>query len=343
MEPIRLGLVGLNFGQWICKALTETPGPVRLAKVCDLDAAKAAATGEKFGVPTSPSLEALLDDPAIDAIGLYTGPNGRADLVRQIIRAGKDVMTTKPFEVDPEAALAVLHEARTLGRVVHLNSPNPRPFGEMAIIKAWVDAGAIGRPTFAHSDVWVYYGATPADGSWYDDPERCPVAPVFRLGIYPLNGLLTLFGAPATVQVAVTRVETERPTPDNAVLTLTTVDGAIITVLASFVVGGKDYYKNSLTIGGTKGVIYYRTGPSPREDFALPTLMLSTEDGIETRTVTETAGAYDWHFFAQRVRGEIAEDVTTPEQIVAAIRVVQAMSRAELTGEIVRLEPVSLT
>lgn len=335
---LRLGLVGLNFGRHICEGLVTNPQlPVQLAKVCDLDPARVQEMAAKYHVPISPSLEALLADPEIDVIGLYTGPNGRAELIRRIIRAGKDVMTTKPFEVDPEAALAVLREARELGRVVHMNSPNPRPFGEMAIIKKWIEAGAIGRPTLAHADVWAYYGPTPADGTWYDDPIRCPVAPIFRLGIYPLNGLLTIFAAPVSVQVTHARVETQRCTPDNACLTIAFADGAIANIMASFVVGGVDYYKNALTVAGTKGVIYYRTGPKSRSNPAEAKVVLSTADRLEEETVQVHAGEYDWDFFAQRVRGEVKQDETSPEQIVAALRVVQAMGQAERSGQTVRL------
>ncbi len=337
--PLRLGLVGLNFGRHVCQDLINTPDlPVRLTKVCDLDAPKAEAIAAQHGVGVSPSLDALLADPEIDVIGLYTGPNGRAKLVQRIIRAGKDVMTTKPFEVDPAAACDVLHEARALGRVVHMNSPNPRPFGEAAHIAEWLAAGRIGRPTLAQASVWVYYGVTAADGSWYDDPKQCPVAPIFRLGIYPLNVLLTIFRDPVSVSVTKSRIETLRPTCDNASVTIGFADGAIVNLMASFVVGGPDRYKNSLTICGTEGVIYFRTGPSPRGETPEPNLFLSTDDGVEARTVGAHAGSYDWDFFAQRVRGEATEDVITPEQVADAIRVVQAMARSEETGETVAVE-----
>ena len=337
-RPLRLGLVGLNFGKHICDELTSKPHPgVKLTKVCDLDTDKMNAMAAKYGVGASPSLDALLADPEIDVIGLYVGPNGRAGLIRQIIRAGKDVMTTKPFETDTAAALAVLQEARTLGRVVHLNSPNPRPIGEAAIIKEWVDAGAIGRPTLAHASVWVNYGQTPADGSWYDDPKRCPLAPMFRLGIYPLNVLLSTFREPVSVQVMYSRVQTLRPTPDNSSMTIRFRDGAIVNLIASFVVGGPDHYKNTLTIGGTKGVIYYATGPKPREGEPPTQVVLSTDAGVQMRTPQTHAGAYDWDFFVSRVLGEEKADVTTPQEIVAAIRIVNAMSEAEQTGQTVEL------
>ena len=339
-EPIRLGLVGLNFGSTVCRELVANPQlPVRLAKVCDLDEAKAKERAAEFGVPYVTSLDTLLDDPEIDAIGLYVGPNRRADIIRRIIHAGKDVMTTKPFELDPGAAVDVLYEARRLGRVVHLNSPNPRPIAEMKIIKDWIASGAIGRPTVAQASTWVYYGAVPADGSWYDDPALCPVAPIFRIGIYCVNSFLSIFGEPDTVQVTHSRVETGRPTPDNASLTIKFKSGAIANILASFVAASThDRYRGGMVIGGTTGMIFYQIGPAPRNGEAGgANLTLSAEDRIESHRVVGHAGEYDWEFFAQRIRGEVAEDVTTPEEIAAAIRVVAAMAESERTGATVNV------
>ncbi len=336
MEKLRLGLIGLNFGRHMVDDVMSKPDlPVRLVKICDLDQAKAREIAGKHNLAVSPSLDALAADPEIDAICLYTGPNGRADLIRSMIRSGKDVMTTKPFELDPAAALDVLNEAKTIGRVIHLNSPQPRPFGEMAVIRGWIDQGRIGRPTLAQASVWAYYGRTRADGSWYDDPLKCPLAPMFRLGIYPLNDLLTIFKNPVSVQVAHSRIETERPTPDNCSMTITFADGAIVTIVASFVVG-TDFYKNTKTICGTQGVIYYGVGPRATPADPQP-VTLSTPDGVETKQVTEYSGAYDWEFFARRIRREVPEDVTKPEDIVAAIRVVKAMSEAERTGSVVAI------
>lgn len=342
MNPIKLGLVGLNFGRSIVQNLLAGEQPVELVKICDLDIPKAQHLSEETGVPYANSLDDLLADPEIDAIGLYTGPNGRADLIRKIIRAGKDVMTTKPFEIDAQQAIDVLYEARELGRIVHMNSPNPQPFGEMVPIMEWINEGAIGTPMVAQANVWNYYGPTPATPeSWYDDPLKCPVAPIFRLGIYPLNSLLQIFGEADTVQVTKYRVLTERQTPDNAALTIGFKNGGIINLIGSLVVGGPDKYKNSMTIGGTKGVIYYLTGPRNREGYSCPQLMLSTDERLESRTLKQAAGDYDWDFFAQRIRGEVVSDVTTPEDIARAVSVIQAMSQAELTGDTIQVMPVN--
>src|SRR5690606_1581322 len=95
-------------------------------------------------------------------------------------------MTTKPFEVDPDAAADVLAEAQRLGRFVHLNSPTPVMPVDLQQVLDWRDRFDLGRPVGCRLETYASYHEQ-ADGSWLDDPERCPAAPIFRLGIYLIN------------------------------------------------------------------------------------------------------------------------------------------------------------
>lgn len=106
MNRIRIGVVGLNFGSWVVEQIARGEGAawLELAALCDLDAAKAQAMAGQYGVTAYPDLAALLADASIPAVALFTGPVGRARLIREIIAAGKDVLTTKPFERDASFA-----------------------------------------------------------------------------------------------------------------------------------------------------------------------------------------------------------------------------------------------
>jgi predicted dehydrogenase len=328
-----MGVVGLHFGRYIIRDSVPNDGKglIQVVKVCDL---LPEALAEFPDFPGTSRMDDLLEDPEIDVIGLFTGPVGRARLVERCIEAGKDVMTTKPFELDAEEALRVLYKARKLGRVVHMNSPNARPQSDLQKLLDLLEEGALGTPTLAISTVWVYYGPTEPSGTWYDDQALCPVAPIFRLGIYPLNSLSQIFGPAKSVAAQSTRVETKRPTADNGAMSIVYESGAIATMAASFVVGGKDFYRNSITLGGTKGVAYLNVGPRPRETKPAPELVLSTEDRLETFQLTTHSGDYDWQFFYDRVRGKAAEDWTTPEHIAQSIRIVDAMRRSEVSGKV---------
>ncbi len=106
MKRVKIVIVGLNFGNYILNSIVDGPGGefLGLVGVCDLDAVEMAEKSFNLGVRAYDSLDAVLADPTLEAVGLFTGPAGRAELVRRCIRAGKHVLTTKPFERDADAA-----------------------------------------------------------------------------------------------------------------------------------------------------------------------------------------------------------------------------------------------
>ena len=289
-----------------------------------------------MGIKAYGSLEGLLADASIPAIALFTGPDGRADLLRRIIRAGKDVMTTKPFENDPEAAGSVLAEAHQLGRIIHLNSPSPVLPPDLAQIKRWQLEHDLGHPIACRSDVWVHHREK-ADGTWYDDPRKCPAAPISRLGIYAINDLVTLFGEADRVQVLSTRLLTGRPTMDNAQLGIAFKSGALANVFASFCVDDGDQYRNSFVLNFEHGTVYRNTGPiranSQVEQSELS--LVIRKDGqrhLAGQTVISPSGQYRWDVFYRVINGERVPDLVPASVLVEGLRIVRAMSEAERNG-----------
>lgn len=88
------------------------------------------------------------------------------------------------------------------------------PSPDLNQILLWREDLRLGRPIAARADIWSSYREA-ADGSWYDDPEKCPVAPIFRLGIYLINDLIRLVGKPVAVSVMSSRLFTGRPCVRN--------------------------------------------------------------------------------------------------------------------------------
>lgn len=350
LEPVEalkvpMAMVGLNFGRHVIDTQLLRgvgAGYIRLSGVCDTNRGLAKDVSEASGVRAYSCLDEILEDPTISAVGLFTGPKGRADLIRKVIRAGKHVMTTKPFELDSNAADSVLAEARDLGRCVHLNSPGPIPAPDICQIEAWREKYSLGKVVGCRADVWAGYSER-ADGSWLDDPKKCPVAPIFRLGIYLINDLIELQGEPEEVQVFATRLVTGRPTPDNAQLGIRFRNGSLANIFASFCVSDGDHYRNSLVLNFQNGSVYRNVGPrrSIDADNTISELSLVTALGGE-RVVVDTAkaaasGHYRWDLFEKAIREkEVGED-SFRDKVVSGIRVVEAMSEALATGRSVPL------
>ncbi|MAX24838.1 MAG: hypothetical protein CMJ19_10070 [Phycisphaeraceae bacterium] len=344
-KPVSMVLVGLNFGKHIFKQLIENREtlPIELVGLCDFNQDKVnVLIKEQPKLKSYASLDEILSDPAVQTIGLYTGPKGRADLIRKIIRSGKDVMTTKPFETSPEAAMAVLQEAKELGRVIHMNSPGPGLSEDLATIKRWQQQYDLGRPVAARTDVWGSYHEQ-ADGSWYDDPNICPAAPVFRLGIYQINDLIQLFGNVKQLSVLSSRIRTGRPTADNAQLNLAFENGVIANIFASFCIDDGDSYRNGLTLNFERGTIYRNVGPI-RETFDQASLSLVMGHDHATRHVadkylsTHQNGSYHWQAFADAVNGKPDAQSYDFEDVVEPLRVLNSLAQAEQTGQTVAIK-----
>ena len=337
-NPIPIGVVGLNFGRWIIEELLTAPGKpyFKLAAMCDADPERLNTQktkwAEHFQGKVTQQIDDLLNDPEIPVIGLFTGPVRRADFIRRIIRAGKDVITTKPFELDPEAAKSVLEEAQSLGRKVMMNSPGPVLSTDLALIKDWQKKHNLGPAVAARAEVTADYREK-ADGGWYDNPELCPVAPLFRLGIYMLNDIWPLFPDAEKLHVLHSRLFTGRPTPDHAQLGIRFRSGALVNIFASFCVGDGDHYRNSLVINFERGTVFRDSGPERKQDGHL---VLITKNDKWERIVLEDVYLdaanlhhYPWQAFHQILTGNPPPNLTTHEQILAGVRIVRAMSEAE--------------
>lgn len=344
---VTVAVVGLVFGRYIVEdQLLNGPGRdyVDLVGVCDLNQDLGAKMAARHGLRQYPGLDDILADPAIEAVGLFNGPAGRAELIRRIIRAGKHVVTTKPFELDPVAALEVLRDARELGRIVHLNSPSPLPAPETRQIMDWTRDYDLGRPVSVHWETYANY-FDQADGSWYDDPQRCPVAPIFRLGIYGINLIIGLCGAVEQVNVVSTRLRTGRPTADNALLSLKFRNGAVGSIHASFCVKNGYPYPHNLTMNYERGTI--RTTATATDQYGTCARKVSLQfcGGNDPAIIREACftrdelmGSYQWKHFHQAVRsGSPLPGEIRPEQVAAAVQVINAMTVAERTGQTVVL------
>jgi len=345
MKKIDIAMVGLNWGDAIIRdQLLDGPASqyFTLAAVCSKEKERVDACASAYGVKGYYSLDELLTDGKFPAVCLMTGPFGRAALIQKIVEAGKHVMTTKPVEVDPAAALKVLELAKSLGRIVHLNSPSPLPSPDLAQILQWRRDLGLGRPIAARADIWSSYREI-ADGSWYDDPEKCPVAPIFRLGIYLINDLIRLIGKPVAVSVMSSRLFTGRPTPDNAQISLMFENGAIANVFSSFCVNDAQWWLSSLTLNHENGTVYRNVGPaingSPRTQPELSVVVNRDGAPYTLRAVADgSTEDYQWEAFCKAIHGEPLAGELTTQETVLALRVIRAMSKAEKSGKIEKIE-----
>jgi predicted dehydrogenase len=342
MKKIGAGLVGLNFGKFILdKAIVKGDGSpyFDLVAVCDLNRERVDAISREFHCAGHYSLNDLLEDPAVEVVILMTAPLGRAELISQIIHSGRDVITTKPFETDPEAAKEVLEEARRLGRFVYLNSPCATRSSDWELIDRWRRQYKLGRPVAGHFEAW-HKSVEASDGTWYDDPDSCFVAPLLRLGIYGINDLVPLFGQPEQIQILESRIFTARPTADLARVQMKFPDGCLVELLNGFTMQpGRS--EDSMILYFENGTIY-RNPPLWVSNYpsGMTYLCLVTpecRDGMPVETVRlpnyQCSRAYQWKTFHEAIRTRKRPASETPDQVIIdGVRLLNSIKEAAISG-----------
>ena len=97
---VRLGLIGCGrIGRVHADSITVHPR-AELARVVDPFESSAREVGEKFAAPWSTDVEAVIDDPAIDAVVVASPTPTHVDLLIRAVRAGKAVLCEKPIDLD---------------------------------------------------------------------------------------------------------------------------------------------------------------------------------------------------------------------------------------------------
>lgn len=145
MSAANPGVVVVGAGGWGKNHVRTFHSLGVLRAICDRDPAvldrhAASCPGVRLGT----SLEPLLDDPAIGAAVVATDAPSHAEVAKQLLVAGKDVLVEKPLALAPAAAAELVQLATLHGRVLmvgHLLLYHPA----VLRLKALIDAGELGE------------------------------------------------------------------------------------------------------------------------------------------------------------------------------------------------------
>jgi predicted dehydrogenase len=342
-KPIRLGLLGLNFGESIARKIAQSVDCLKVVAVCEIDQTKLHRVARGLGVKAYGELDGMLDDPEIEAVAVFSGSSGRARLISKILQRDRHVLTTKPFELEVAEAEQVLLEAQERRLVVHLNSPGPESPEDISTIQNWREQYDLGRPLAFHAKTWSNYREQP-NSTWYDDPEKCAAAPILRLGIYFLNEFACFMGKPRSVHVVQSRIFTKRPTSDHAHMTIEFENGSIGSVFASFCIEDGHPWRDEISLNFERGTVnrwverHSETDMS--KDYAVTELWKKGMNTIRSKTSSGSfAGWYQWEAFQRAIRQGEGMNAKYAHDILYGIRLLEAMRLSAISGKTV---PVNL-
>ncbi len=209
------------------------PEGVRLVAFADAVPEKAEALAAKYGAEAK-TFEAILADPAIDAVHVCVPSGLHAEIGVQALRAGKHVVVEKPMDITLDACDRLLAAQRESGRRLAVISQHR--FDKASVdVKAALEAGILGPMVYAEARVpWYrtqeYYDSGDWRGTWALDGGGA----LMNQGVHTADLMRWLCGPVETIYaqartLAHARVETE----DVIAATLTFASGAIGTLSAS--------------------------------------------------------------------------------------------------------------
>ncbi len=133
-------------------------GLSQLAGVCDRDAFRARAAGQRLGVPwftgAAEMLEALKPEVCSIATGGFEYSSDHYEPTLQALRAGCHVLCEKPISNDLAHAEEMVRVAREAGRCFGLDF-NHRFTPAARQAKQWQDAGRLGDLLFFNVALWI--------------------------------------------------------------------------------------------------------------------------------------------------------------------------------------------
>lgn len=288
-----------------------------------------------YDFPATPSYEAMLADPAIDAILVLTPPNAREEIVAAAAKAGKHVLMEKPVERTTAAAERIVASCENAGATLGIIFQHRFRAASMALAQK-LAKGELGTLQAVHLVVPWW---RPQQG-YYDKPGRGSFAQdgggvLITQAIHSLDLMLSLTGpVRAVTALAATTGFHQMETEDFVAGGLEFANGAVGGLMATTAnfPGGAE----SLTLNCERASATLTGG----------NLTLNWFDG-RTETIGEASNSgggadpmafpFDWHMaqiadFAEAVR-QGRQPASTGQTALAVHRLIDALIRSGREGQ----------
>jgi predicted dehydrogenase len=198
------------------------------------------------------TLDAMLQDPAVDVVVIGTPSGAHLEPAVAAARAGKHVVVEKPLEITLARCDKILRECERAG--VTLSAIFQARFSEASqALKRAVDAGRFGRLTLAEAYVkWfrtqAYYDSGQWRGTWQLDGGGA----LMNQAIHTVDLLTWLMGPVAEVRAHTATLAHERiAVEDTAVATLQFANGALGVIEAT--TAAYPGYAKRIEVHGSEG------------------------------------------------------------------------------------------
>jgi len=178
----------------------------------------------RLGVPTWPTLEQALADPAIEAVYVATPVFLHAPQTIQSLSAGKHVLCEKPMAMNEAEARTMLRVAEKSGKLLAI-AYYRRAYPKIQRAKQLLEAGAIGKPVLAELISHAWFDGEGSRG-WLVDPAQAGGGPLYDIASHRIDVLNYLLGRPVRATGHLSNVVHRYVVEDNATVLIDYENGA---------------------------------------------------------------------------------------------------------------------
>jgi predicted dehydrogenase len=191
---IRAAIVGIGrWGRTLVNSVQGKSTAIRFTTGHTRTRASAEAFCAQNGIALKDDLDAILADPAIDAVAFATPHSQHGAQVERAAAARKHVFMEKPFTLDVASAEAALGAVARAGVV--LGVAYPRRFHPAMIeLKGRITDGRLGIVSHCESAQASPTGLSMPSEYWRADPREAPAGAMTATGVHNLDALIYLFG-----------------------------------------------------------------------------------------------------------------------------------------------------
>lgn len=234
MTRLTLGIIGLGpASEPHAKCLLELATRVDVRAAASRSEDRVRAFAGRFGFPVTTDIDAVIADPAIQAILVLTPPSSHLEVAERCFAAGKHVLVEKPLETALDRAERLVARGRASGRRLGVVLQHRFRSGSLRL-RAVLDAGTLG-------DIQAAWMTVPwwRPQAYYDEPGRGTLARdgggvLLTQAIHTLDLFRSLVGVSAVVAAQATTTSVHRmETEDYATALVRLGNGAPGTIAAT--------------------------------------------------------------------------------------------------------------
>src|SRR6202140_1362976 len=231
--PLRVACIGMGWWSDVLADAIKRSGKLKIMSCFSRSEEKRQKFAAKYGGRASPSFEAILADPEVEAI-INTTPNDvHLETTRMAAEAGKHVFLDKPIANTVSDGRKITECCRKAGVVLALGYQRRRE-SHFRWIKQQIDAGVFGKMVNAEANISRDRLGQFDLSSWRYTAAGMPGGVMLQIGIHYTDVLTYLLGPVKAVTGQLAQLVPPGDNPDVASLIHEHENGALSTLNASY-------------------------------------------------------------------------------------------------------------